>query len=125
MNPLNLSRVVNNPALQKNFTVQRNQYQMQNEGEWTKVATQTFNAAAVITPTSGKDKAEFLPEGQRFIHAITLYSPTALLNADGNTQESDVIIWNGGYYRVQFSKPWAAIAGYWFVIATGFVHHAS
>jgi hypothetical protein len=120
MNSLNLSRVVNNPALQQNFVVQRNLYELMNEGENTLVATEMFPAVAVITPTTEKDKVAFLSEGQRELHAITIYSPVPLLMSNADGQESDVILWSGQSFRVAFSKPWQLIAGYWYVIATGF-----
>ena len=120
MNPLDVSRVVKNPALQQSFTIQRNTYAFANEGEWTLQGTENIGAKGVVTPSSAKDRTEFLPEGQREVAAITIYSPVAINNADGNSTEADVIIWNGNYYRVQFSKPWASY-GYWFVVATFFV----
>ena len=120
MNPLDVSRVVKNPALQQSFTIQRNTYAFANEGEWTLQGTENIGAKGVVTPSSAKDRTEFLPEGQREVAAITIYSPVAINNADGNSTEADVIIWNGNYYRVQFSKPWASY-GYWIVVATFFV----
>lgn len=120
MNPIDVSRVVKNPALQQPFTIQRNVYSFQNAGEWTKQSTSNIGAKGVVTPTTEKDKTEFLPEGQRELAAITIYSPVAINNADGDTIEADVIIWNGKYYRVQFSKPWSGY-GYWFVVATSFI----
>lgn len=120
MNPINVSRVVNNPALKKPFQVQRPKYEFRNAGEWTLIATQTFQASAVITPASPADQVKYLPEGQRHSTAIMIFSPTQILMGDGNTQESDVVVWNGAYYRVQSSKPWEGY-GYWFAIATGFM----
>lgn len=120
MNPLNVSRVVNNPALQQPFTIKRSVYAFQNEGEWTKQSTSNIAAMGVVTPSSAKDRTDFLPEGQREVAAITIYSPVAINNADGNSVEADVIVWNGNSYRVQYSKPWASY-GYWFVVATFFI----
>lgn len=120
MNPLNVSRVVNNPAMQQSFTIQRNTYTFQNEGEWTKQGTENIGAKGIVTPSTAKDRTEFLPEGQREVAAITIYSPVAINNADGNSTEADVILWNGNSYRVQYSKPWASY-GYWFVVATFFI----
>lgn len=117
---IDVSRVVKNPKLQQPFTIQRNTYAFANEGEWTLVTALTLAAKAVIIATSEKDRAEYLSEGQRQSNAITLYCPTPINKADGNSLESDIILWRGGYYRVQFSKPYDPY-GYWFAIATGFV----
>jgi hypothetical protein len=118
VNPVNVARVVNNPAFQRPFQILRSSYAMRNEGEWTLVATQIFNLSGGIRPTSTADRVAFLPEGQRQVNAITIYSTVPILQADGHGQESDVIIWNGNYYRVQFSKPYQS---YFYSIATGFV----
>lgn len=120
---INLSRVVNNPRLQSPFQIVRNLYEAMNEGEWTLVSTETYDQVGVVTPADANDVALYLPEGQRQHNAITLFSPVAIYKSDGAGQESDVIIWNGSYYRVQFSKPFEAY-GYWFAIATGFVYAA-
>ena len=122
MIPLNLSRVVNNPALQQNAQILRPRYEFLNAGEWTLVAEEIYQSKGIITPTQNRDRIAYLAEGQRELHAITLYWPTELFMADGRTQEADVIIWNGDYFRVQFSQPWQVVAGYWFAIATGFAY---
>lgn len=120
MNPIDVSRVVKNPALQQPFTIQRNTYAFVNAGEWTKQGTENIGAKGVVTPATEQDKTDFLPEGQREAAAIKIYSPVAINNADGDSIEADVIIWNGKSYRVGFSKPWASY-GYWFVVATSFI----
>lgn len=118
---IDVSRVINNPRLQTAFTVQRTPYSFANEGEWTAGAPTILALAGVITPAKTDDQIKYLPEGQRQANAITIYCTQPLLMANGNGQESDVVIWNGSYYRLQFSKPWQQ-NGYYFAIATGFVH---
>jgi hypothetical protein len=116
---IDVSRVVNNPLFQVPFQLERNVYEFMNEGEYTLVATNTFNMVGGIRPASTSDRVAHLPEGQRELDAIKVFATSPLLMADGNGQESDVIIWKGRWYRVQFSKPYQS---YWFAIATGFVH---
>lgn len=117
---LDVSRVVKNPRLQQPFRIQRNTYIFADEGEWKLANTDFLTAVGVVTPTQEKDRAQYLSEAQRQLNAITIYSPTEIRKADGESQESDIVIWRGGYYRVEFSKPFDPY-GYWFAIATGFV----
>jgi hypothetical protein len=74
-----------------------------------------------VQPATQNDILNFLPEGERQSNAIRIYAAGMLVMGNGDDKQSDVIIWNGDYYRVAFSKPWDAF-GYWFAIAVGFVH---
>jgi hypothetical protein len=100
------------------FTVERNQYDFANEGEWTLVATETYSYIGGVCPATQADQAKYLPEGQRAEMAITVRCTQPLYMSDGNGREGDIVIWNGSYYRVQFSRPYQS---YHFAIATRFV----
>jgi hypothetical protein len=118
---IDVSRVINNPRMQTAFTIQRPSYSFANEGEWTAGAPTSLACVGIITPAKADDQTKYLPEGQRQANAITIYSTQDVLMGNGDGRESDVIIWNGNYYRVQFAKPWEQ-NGYYFAIATGFIY---
>lgn len=81
----------------------------------------TLGLKAAIQASKNADIVRFVPEGERSSDSITIYSALELRRSSGDDQEqSDVVYWQGGYYRVQYSKPWQ-VFGYWFVIATQFL----
>lgn len=117
---VNVAELVQDPELAQPFTIERYVGSFANEGEYSQTPT-VLQRFGVIQPTKADDLIKYLPEGERQGNAISIYCKDDIFMADGNGQQSDVIIWQGDYHRVAFSKRWN-MHGFWFAIATGFVH---
>lgn len=116
---INLSQVVNNPRLAQSFSIERVAGgAFAGEGKWTEGTPSTLPRFGVITPSKANDLITYLPEGERQNNVITIYCSEDILMADGQGQESDYVLWEGGRYRVAFSKPWQ-VQGYYFALAVG------
>ncbi len=118
---IDVSELLSDPDFAQPFTIQRTTGGFANEGEYSTADPTDIPAFGVIQPASSADMVRFLPEGERQKNTISIWSPVLIQMADGQGQESDVIIWQGQYYRVAFSKPWQT-QGYWFAMAVGFAH---
>lgn len=87
-----------------------------------KTVTFTLTPAIMgsVQPSKAYDIMNYLPEGERDKNSITIYSPVALQKSDANGLLSDCVLWQGGYYRVQYARLWEEYS-YWQVMATGFL----
>lgn len=91
------------------------------DGIW--AAQETPDPAPYFFPVlpARLDQLNILPEGERNAASICLYTNFELY--DGQRQDgvrqSDIILWQGGYYKVAFTKQYS-IAPIYFSIATRF-----
>lgn len=118
---MDLSEVIEDPEFTTSFQVQRfGAGAYANEGVFTVPIPDRLLMSGIVQPASGNDLLRFLPEGERASASIRVYCTRELIMGDGVKTLSDIIIWNGGQYRVAFRKQWSQF-GYWFVIACSFV----
>lgn len=118
MKMLNVSFVMNDPRFAQTIPLIRASGVRLPDGNYQK-STSNLTIKCVVQPSKADDVLKYLPEGERQDNAISIHSATEIRMGDGNGQESDVVIWNGGHYRVAFAKNWKDF-GYWFAIAQGF-----
>lgn len=90
-----------------------------NEGEWVPGTPVERERVGIVQPAKPHDKVDYLPEGERDVSAINVWSKCELRKSDGAGQESDIILFNGNTYRVAGCKPWQC-NGFWYAIATEF-----
>jgi len=117
---INLSEVVTDPDLAQTFEVKRRVGGSFTKGRWTEGSlTSLPDYVGVIHPSKANDIITYLPEGVRQNASLTVYSSQELRLNSGLDDgiESDVIVWQGELYEVQFSKKWEQY-GYWFAMAT-------
>lgn len=90
------------------------------DGNTLTVNYNTLNVLGSVQPSKAYDVINFLPEGERDKNSITIYSPVAMFKSDANGKLSDCLLWQGGFYRVQYARQWEEY-NYWQVMATGFL----
>lgn len=114
---IDISDIVGDPDFTQTITVQRvtGAYVPGGEGEITKTEA-TLTRRAVVQPATADDVVQYLPEGERTDQAIRIWCTQDIRMSDGALIYSDVVVWQGQRYRVEFSKPWQQ-HGYWFAIA--------
>lgn len=118
---IDVSEVVSDPDFQTPLHITRTAPGTTNDdGVFIPGLPQDFDIMACTQPAKPADMIAQYPEGERQVNAIKIYSPVPILMADGNGQQSDILIWQGQPYRVDKSMPWG-VSGYWFVMASGFV----
>ena len=113
---ISVSHVLTNPNFTTDFTIERKTGTWSN-GIYTLGEPTVINRNGAIQPSSN-DELQFLPEGERQNNAISIWCNQEIRMGDGVGINSDVIVYNGGRYKVQFMQDWSA-NGYWFAIATG------
>jgi hypothetical protein len=101
---LNVGRVVNNPRLAEAFVIQRFNASGFVRGGWQQGPPTPIAALGVISIAKSKD-LEMLPEGDRNTEHIFVWSSTEMRGTNATTgapdgQTSDIILWQGGQYRV-------------------------
>jgi hypothetical protein len=112
---INVSDIVSDPFAAQSFTMYRVTSVPVIEGEFNTVVS-TISRVGSIQPASQNDIATWVPEGDRSNEYIKVYSNQSLRMADGSINQSDVISWNGGRYRVIAMKHYEDF-GYWFAVA--------
>lgn len=81
-------------------------------GNWTPGAATVFTADAHVQPATPKD-LRMLPENERTIESIAIYTVDGLRTSDVSTgQMADVVTWSGRTWRVRAVESWTAQAGY-------------
>lgn len=91
-----------------------------NEGVYTPGEDEVINRVMIVQPASAEDRVNYLPEGERQLDAVKIYSDQLLNMADGDQVQSDKIIWLGNNFRIAFAKPWQQ-HGFYFAIGVGYV----
>jgi hypothetical protein len=87
-----------------------------NEGENIATYEDDVDVIAVVQPADAQQIAT-LPEGSRGPGEVKqIWSATELRMADGKTFESDMLVIDGGMYKVVADERWAN-NGYYFVLA--------
>ena len=113
---INVGRVLLNPKFLVEITRSRPTVTLGHGG----VATRTYSDTifkANVQP-AGVDAIKMLPEGIRLDNVIVLYSRDEIATADAKSTESDLVQWNGGWYRVFKVRHWEAY-GYYETFAEG------
>lgn len=88
-----------------------------NDGDWVVAEGETDNMSGIILP-SKMDELKVLPEGERNNAAISIYSLTELnMGEDQDTTQSDIIGYNGGFYRVAWVRFYIQCQ-VWYAVAT-------
>jgi hypothetical protein len=122
MSLLSVSKILSNQRFVQPFVLTRKTgaFIASSEGEYGTTSS-TLNLTGIIQPATEKDKAEFLPEGQRQLISIKIFSKSQMFMDNGLGQQSDEIDWQGQRYRIAFSKPWQ-LHGYYMAIAIGYAN---
>lgn len=120
MSLVNVARAIRHPGLRQSFTVERQTGAFQGEGRYVLTPT-VIQMTGIVQPTSAADRMNLLPEGQRQSASISIWSTVELRVSDGISDESDVVIWQGGKYRLMFVKHWE-LHGYWFAIGVAYTN---
>jgi hypothetical protein len=82
------------------------------DGRYSAAPTTTLQVKASIQPVSEKD-LQRLPEGERSINRIVVFTATALQTSQApDGPPADIITWNGKQYQIEDSDTWAEMAGY-------------
>lgn len=115
---INVAEVVADPDFTRTFTVRRPTSTFANEGVHTSTYTDS-TLTGIVQPASPKEM-ELLPEGHRVGDVIAVWSTLEMRAGNADTIEADVIVVDGKSYKVLRCEPWAD-AGYWKVLAEGFV----
>jgi hypothetical protein len=114
---IDVSRVINSPMLQKDYTVYR-QTGHWVAGSWIE-SEEALSFSGPVTVATSRD-LEQLPEGDRKKGAMCFYSTREIYstrNNDNDKGTSDQIVWCGERYRVKEVFPrvdygyWKALAG--------------
>jgi hypothetical protein len=90
------------------------------EGRYRNTHTPT-ELTAIVQPTSNPDKTTPMPEGERMDGWIEIYSAQSLFMV-GAANDSDVVGWNGGKYRVMKVERYEA---YGYYVAYAQEYHAA
>lgn len=112
---VNVAEVVDDPAFSQSFTIERFTGSFHNEGAYNRGSPVTLPRFGSIQPAN-QDNLSVLPEGERDGKFIKVYCTTEIRKGDGETIESDQVIWDGKKHRVAFSRLYKDY-GYWFVLA--------
>lgn len=79
----------------------------QDEGVWTPGGSATeYDQIVIVQPAKKDDLVKYVPEGERQNDAVQVWANPGLNMSDGNGLDSDTFIYNGGNYRVAFTKKW-------------------
>jgi len=114
---IEISDLLEDPDFAQGFTIRR-QTGSFTEGDFSTVDT-VIPAVGVIQPASSQDVLTFAPEGERQGNWITIYCKQEIRQGDGQDIFSDVIVWQGSYFRVAQAKHWET-QGYYRAWARGF-----
>lgn len=117
---IDVAELMDDPDFASEFQIKRHVGAFAEEGEFSTAET-LLDRVGVVQPAKADDVVRYLPEGERQGNHIAIWCAEDVLMANGSDRESDVVVWDGEYYRVAFSKQWK-LHGYWFAIATGFVN---
>ena len=112
---LNISEMLTDPDFVSGFVLKRPGGEWAGEGVWTE--THTFIERVGCIQPAGVDDVQFLPEGERNARAIRIWAEHEIRA----TETPDLVLWNGGVYRVVASRPFAPW-GYYYVVATEVTH---
>lgn len=81
-------------------------------GQWTSGAVTTSSVMAAVQPL-GPRELELLPENERTIEAVGIYTRSALLTSNVLTgQQADEIVWDGKIHKVVRVEDWTRQARY-------------
>lgn len=119
---MNMDDVLNDPDFISEF--QRIQVVGEfTDGVWAAIETPDPDPYNFPVLPARLDQLNVLPEGDRNAASIAVYTNFELY--DGQKQDPsrqpDIIVYQGGYYRVAFSKQYS-IAPLWYALATRFQH---
>jgi hypothetical protein len=115
---INVAEVVLDPDLASTF--QKIPYKSGSfdaDSNWIAVYGAAVDIFACIQPSSSQDILQFLPEAERSKLACSVYSAEPVLQGDGTTTQSDLVVWHSKTYRVNNAQYWEDY-GYYFAIAT-------
>ena len=85
-------------------------------GNWTAVESAPSNMQGIILPAN-LDVLKVLPEGERDLESVKIYSLVQLnMGDDQETTQPDIILYLGAAYRVAWSRYYPQ-CGLWMVIA--------
>lgn len=115
---ISVSELLSDPDFCEAFQVIRSSGSFLNEGEYTQLPNQTIDMKGAIQPAKQQDIVQFTQEGERLGNLIVVYCNQEIRQSDAKSQESDIVVWHGGQYRVVQARQWRDF-GYWQVFAEG------
>lgn len=116
---IDISELMDDPDLAQPIKVER-AAGFYDAGRWKKASPEFPKGfIGIIHPASQEDRLEVAPEGSRRSNMIVCYSASAFKFDDGNKEQSDIVHWNGGKYRIMAIRPWQD-HGYFKIWAEGF-----
>lgn len=115
---IDVSELMTDPELSRTFTVRRPRGEFANEGEFTSSYKDTL-IRGVVQQAKPND-LKFLPEGTRIDDILSVWSAEEMRGGDGKTQEPDVLLIDGAYFKVIRAEP-RPDGGYWRVFVQGYI----
>lgn len=114
MPTIDVSDIVSDPDFAESFTLLRSTggaYDSSGEYQDSKTSTPMYGVIEEIN----SDDLDQVPEGDRIMGAITVWSPQQM-NATSTAGISDIVVWHGQNWRV--AKTWdRSTDGFWKAIA--------
>jgi hypothetical protein len=121
---IDVTSIINDPDFVRNFVIQRVTGSVDEDGDWIDddPLPDPIPVSGIVLPAKLNDLL-ILPEGQRQLDNIAIYSLTELKLGDMHTSKPDIIIYDdnevGAHYQLAHTRYYAQCL-LWYGIATRF-----